>query len=147
MFEDCKSGDFAQRLTTVLFLLQIWEQTTENEGGYSLDGKSWQIGNTKGILAITTRGDGGFIINMSEAAFQSNDHLYICLGHEYIHVQLNSSGFFGDLYKANQEQVAYDFSIRQAEAWSRFDLARMFRNAYTQELGSAYRSPVTRSVR
>lgn len=100
------------------------------------------MGNTKGILAVTTRGDGGFLINMSEAAFQSNDLLYISLGHEYIHVQLNSGGFIGSPYKASQEQVAFDFSIRQAEAWGRLDLARMFRNAYTREFGSAYRTPM-----
>lgn len=78
-----------------------------------------------------------FDVFLSEIAFSSKEMLYLAMGHEYIHVQLNYNGY---AYSAasKQEHIAYDWDIRQAKAWN---LTKMANDEYKIMTSHFYDSP------
>lgn len=77
-----------------------------NRNGEKVDGVTRYLGS----------GNRKSDVYLAKNAFQSKDALYLVMGHEYIHVNLNYGGFFESPY--SQERVAYEWSIEQGQKWN-----------------------------
>ena len=97
------------------------------KGDFVINAKGQNIG---GVTVYNGIGKGSNVF-MFKASFTSMEHLYLNMGHEYIHVYFNATGTNGNL--VSQERVAYKWNINQAKTWN-MDYSH-YQNMYNHYLG------------
>ena len=105
----------------------------EKPDGYNVLGDAWTQDGKGAVLGTTTYHTDGSVVNISKAAFASYENLYLTLGHEYIHVQINMNPMYSsDAFRGSQEKVAYAWTEQQASAWDMPTTSAMTHNAFKE---------------
>ena len=85
--------------------------------GYTMQNGVVKNLDKEAAMASTTYAGGGQSnVYLYPAAFKNEGSLYLSIGHEYVHVNLNAAGYHDPKYRANGEATAHTWQVRQTEA-------------------------------
>jgi len=103
----------------------LWDVTPDQMYGINNAG-------TKVVGATTYNGVGkGSDVHLFKAAFSSKETLYLTMGHEYIHANLNAGGFSGGstFVRRQHHSVTSHWETAQAKAWQLSNVSTYSRQA------------------